>query len=1102
MKRFVSISLVFSLIVSMFVVSPSAANTPVDVRYNIDAANAWDIQFENWFTQLDPTGILPTVFVADCWREMNEAVFTSTPGRVDSYQAMLAAASSFNYRMNNLWSDGWFLMLAATGNTVYAVVKYDSNLGAYVLVDEDTGMHIVAQDGRYIYYEPVTTDSSGGSSTDANLGGQWKVFSTVDWTRVHLMSEYALYDMGYALRDAGTPNDTSNYQNSTGSLNFQYLRATGEQYMNQQDYVYCDPDGWPYVARLNPGDHAVDTEQKYYPEDDDGDGKHDDGEAEDGQIIDIDAGVVVMPDGTLNYIDNLIYDESTKTYYVDAHEEYNTTNNTFVSMNYHIEYHINYTSVTYIGQTEEYDERYEFYYELPDGRSSADLTAEELQVLNTQIDVLPYIRSADATSIRALYHFDGDCLDSSYWSHLGSLTWNKGASITYMDVGAFNGALYLDENAHDFTVTLPSILGTKDFTIQWRYYQSQTLAPSTDSSFSIGDTTLLQFNGSSILNADGDVLSPVSVGNWQEIALVRKDGIITVFLNGVAIGSIVNGNSMDKTLHFVFGSDQQTYKYFDELRVVNQALYDTAYTPTSVPFDTNLALVLPDSQLPVADEYWNIKSSGTNLLSEYGLDWWTEMVTEGNEYFKEFTCTPSVASTSYSSSGRWSTNGLYTNSVSSVRFPVIKYLSTVTDISIDGGLSLTSKTFTDTLDNDEVTLPLFDVLAGSYQNYYRPIYGLYWNVSHNSSCYLGEGTYTFSIVTENGEVTSLTFTLSAKADPASDVYVEANGYRLALYHSNQLTGASVYDSDLAIQPLEYDKPTPRIVYMELVEGDSTDLSAEFVSSVVVMDKDDLNTPSLAVRTDIGITGYQLGGVRPSLPEKGLVWALIESGRITSLQIYNGQAWEAVDGRIWTGSRWVPYYAYDVLLLKDLWDIVESDPTLDPIYTETGFWTWLQNAWGDMLGKLDLIILGLVGSGGSGGSGSGSQDTRGFWDKIADAFTDGLSALIRTAFDMISTILKTLLSLVTDMLSFVFGFITETVLGAIGDFFSIFTDGSLLDGFQQTDENGNTTTQLPEGVSGVFADFSAMTSALPAELVSVLVVGIGLLFFLAVIKLVV
>lgn len=64
-----------------------------------------------------------------------------------------------------------------------------------------------------------------------------------------------------------------------------------------------------------------------------------------------------------------------------------------------------------------------------------------------------------------------------------------------------------------------------------------------------------------------------------------------------------------------FGDEQQTFKYFDEFRFVSKSLYGQYnYTPTSVPFDTNLTLVLPDSQIPLADEYWSITASSDNLL--------------------------------------------------------------------------------------------------------------------------------------------------------------------------------------------------------------------------------------------------------------------------------------------------------------------------------------------------------------------------------------------------------------------------------------------------------------------------------------------------------
>lgn len=83
-------------------------------------------------------------------------------------------------------------------------------------------------------------------------------------------------------------------------------------------------------------------------------------------------------------------------------------------------------------------------------------------------------------------------------------------------------------------------------------------------------------------------------------------------------------------------------------------------------------------------------------------------------------------------------------------------------------------------------------------------------------------------------------------------------------------------------------------------------------------------------------------------------------------IYNGRAWEVCDGRIWTGSRWVPYSSYNVITLKDMSDIVDSSSSdHEYIYTESGFWDWLQRWLTNF--KQDLFALL--------GGGSGSQDCK-------------------------------------------------------------------------------------------------------------------------------
>lgn len=771
---------------------------------------------------------------------------------------------------------------------------------------------------------------------------------------------------------------------------------------------------------------------------------------------------ITLPDGKVLIADNIIYDESTKTYNIDSHD---VTNN-YITYNYSWTYHINYTSITYIGQTEEYNKYYEVYYELPDGRDSADLTAEEVEQLNVSVDVIPYGRSADDTSLRSLYHFDGDTKDSSYWNYCTDFTWNKGASLTYMDAGVFNGALYLDEKTHDFTLTLPSNITSGDFTFQFRYYQSYTAVPQTDSYIQFGSTKLLQFTGSQFKTAGGTSLASTPIGSWNEVALIRDSGTLYYYLNGVNIGSISDTTAYDNTITFYFGSSQQTYKYLDELRVLNYALQTggQSYECTSVPYDTNLSLVLPDSQVPVADEYWDIQPDSDAVAT---LDFSTGLQPDNL-----------VLQTAVSANSSGST----TIRASQLYPSWMVYMPSNTLLFYGHSAQLTN-----------TSTAVLDVTTSGCDGY--PLRGI-------TTCFggrgsgtgydvktLDDGTYTASVVLADGTINSLTFDLSYPTTTKGPADVSASfDWGEILFHCEK-TNTADRQIFLSIIP-KLNKPVD-IVYVELTAGDSTDLTAEFVTSITSFDKDSLNTPTLAVRTDLDITSYQIGGVRPSLPKKGQVWALVENERITSIQIYNGSAWEGCDGRIWTGERWVPASSYNIITLQDMYDIVDATQNYEYIYTESGFWSWWQKAWIAFTDKL-FSVLG-TGSGGSGGSSAPTS--------VKEALANALSALIESLFAVITTVLQSLLGLVTDMLSFFFNFLTETVLGGISSFFSIFTDGSLTEWFQQTGEDGSTTTGLPSEIITAFSFISGVIMLLPAELRGVLFFGIGLMLLMAVFKLV-
>lgn len=784
--------------------------------------------------------------------------------------------------------------------------------------------------------------------------------------------------------------------------------------------------------------------------------------------VGVDLGTLIgnLPTDSNVIFNGCTYDESTKTYYYHTEVPITIDNRQYYYFTYN--YHINYTSITYIGTTEEYDKHYEVYYKLPDGRSSADLTAEELEQLNVSIDVINYGRSADDVSLRSLYHFDGDTDDSSYWNYCTGFTWNKGASLTYMDEGSFGGSLYLDETEHDFTLTLPSgLMG--DFTLQFRYYQSATAAPQTDSYINLGSTAVLKLDGANIKSGSGTTLSAMPIGSWNELALIRDSGTLYYYLNGVKIGSVSQGIAW-QDLNFHFGSSQQTFKKLDELRVLNTALQTggASYTPTSVPHDTNLALVLPDSAKPIADEYWavdfhedatysaNFTNGGTlDNAGIYSLQNLTASVFPTGLYLQ------ATASASKGSYDYYRESGLG------------DYITPPSDLAY---FKITLQDASSTYRGHHISIVFDDGSVFDYRFFLQSIYG---------------GNYTAFPVDASQPLSK------------TDTVKFPGGFLMLFYDRNNdkaPTIAVVLDPSenhniLAIERCELESTSSGREETLVALAARSTITAEHITSITAMTPEDLATPTLAVRSDIPVTSWQIGGVRPSVPSKGQVWALVERQYITSLQIYNGRAWEVCDGRIWTGSRWVPYSAYNVITLKDMSDIVDSSsPDKEYIYTESGFWDWWQRSWNAFTTKFFSL---LEGSGLSpGGSGSGMVS-----GSVTESLKNALSSLIDGLFGVIQTILEVLLAPVKNLLTFVSDLFTDSVFSGITDFFSAFGgDGSLWEFFQREGDDGSSTVGLPSEIGVAFGFFSGVLLALPSDLRFVLFFGVGLMVFFSILKL--
>lgn len=940
----------------------------------------------------------------------------STPWAVANHvEVTQSALDSLSLQYNNEFKSDYKIYLTRSfiGDTgLYGLKICSSDTSNYALcwLADSSGRAIVA---------------SPDNETD---GGAWISLSNIG-TVYHMLSREALQNLATA-------------QNAKVMTYNQYYFITNDR----GTVIYADSSGLPFAAYKQDSSAAVNSDREDTSVDEtDSDGTTettDNTDSSNTTGIDLSTLTITLPDGSVQVADAVIYDESTKCYTIDSHDTYNTYNTYYYTWNYYI----NYTSITYIGTTEEYNKYYEVYYELPDGRDSADLTAEELEQLNLDIDVINYGRSADDTSLRSLYHFDGDTRDSSYWNYCTDFTWNKGASITYMDAGTFDGALYLDETEHDFTLTLPSVISSSDFTFQFRYYQSYTAAPQTDSYLKLGDTTLLQFDGASFKNAAGTALSSTPVGSWSEIALVRNAGTLYYYLNGVSIGSVVNNSGFSNSITFHFGQDQQTYKELDEMRFLNYAISaGDNYTCTSVPYDTNLTFVLPDSAVPVADEYVQLDES-SDVLTSWDL-------TSG--------------SLSSINNGLTSYQSLYTNT-GYTGDPYLTYDYSGSGVTINCDSTKTGNSIPGGL-------------------WFYPYY--YGHIDFGSS---------ILVVAFDSTGKSYSFTMStslslASGDDYSTSVTIVDGLKFCrVYHASNRILLGIYPASGSIT----------LNRIEILPYGGTPSNESLITSVTAINSADLNTPTLAVRSSVAVTSYQIGGARPSLPTEGQVWALVEGGYITSLQIYNGSAWESCDGRIWTGSRWIPYSSYNVITLQDMYDIVDSSgDDYEYIYTESGFWDWWERSWNDFTGQL----FSSLGTGGITDSSSTSSVLGGepgsgtsLIDSIKDGVLGALKTLIEGVFALIKTILEKLLSLAKDLLSFFFDFLSAAVLGSINAMLNAFKDASLFQVFSPGD--GSTGYVLPEGVPAAFTFISGVYLAFPDTFRGIFTFGIAASFLFAILKL--
>lgn len=148
-----------------------------------------------------------------------------------------------------------------------------------------------------------------------------------------------------------------------------------------------------------------------------------------------------MPTYNYNNITNNYYNQYDikNIYYNETYNTYNiqTTNN----YNYYVTYAPTFVNITYLdgGNTGNAVSNV-YFYQMPDGRNSWDLTHDEVFGMYFLYNSVNYDLVVEDSKTMGLFHLDGNMNDESAYS--GSTTYTKGGSHNYVEHAGFDRALY------------------------------------------------------------------------------------------------------------------------------------------------------------------------------------------------------------------------------------------------------------------------------------------------------------------------------------------------------------------------------------------------------------------------------------------------------------------------------------------------------------------------------------------------------------------------------------------------------------------------------------------------------------------------------------
>ena len=177
----------------------------------------------------------------------------------------------------------------------------------------------------------------------------------------------------------------------------------------------------------------------------------------------------------------------------------------------------------------------------------------------------------------------GDSRVSPFGSFVPANTYNA---------STMGGSMYFDGTGDSLTVpaNLAFDFGTGNYTVEFWFYKQST---ANSNMFLMGSNPYFAVNASNtayeiFLNGGSgtSINTTISLNTWNHFALVKSSNVVTVYHNGVSVGTINNSstNGFSSQTVQISGPFTSFAGYISNLRVVKgTAVYTAAFTPPTAP---------------------------------------------------------------------------------------------------------------------------------------------------------------------------------------------------------------------------------------------------------------------------------------------------------------------------------------------------------------------------------------------------------------------------------------------------------------------------------------------------------------------------------------